>query len=465
MPLRIEDSTKLTQILANHAVNTKYEDIPKEMLLIQRRSFIDMLGVMIAATKLDVSGPLFANYAANWGNGKCSILGREEKTTPVLAALANGSLTHALDYEDTHDFAPVHPNSTSFPAAIALSQQLGNISGKEFLAAMVVAGDICCRLDLTSNEDLLKHGWYSPPIHGAIAAAVAAGRLLHLNEKQMMDAVSMAACQFTCIAECANSKASAIRTVREGFASQAGVQAALLAKEGVPAAIETLLEGKLGYYHAYTHDNFTPSRFVDGIGTKFENIKVGFKPWPACRVGHPSLDAVLGLVKEHDIKPEEVISIDITLHESGRMLFEPKEAKLRPTSPSMAKLSLPFVVGTAIVYREVGLGSFTDERLNDKAVLSIADKLNVSINKEWTKIDSRKSIVSIKTTRGEFTASRDTCLGCTDNPMSDDDIYRKFIDCGLNGSKKYSVETLNIIYEKAMKMDEISNMTEILDLI
>ena len=138
----------LTQTLIRHVLDVDYGDLPAAAILAQKNSMADMLAVMLAATGLDTASAPFAAFAAAEGRGRCTLLGRGEKTSPALAALANGALVHALDYEDSHETATVHPNSAALPALMALSQHLGGVSGRRFLTAMALASDICCRLDL-----------------------------------------------------------------------------------------------------------------------------------------------------------------------------------------------------------------------------------------------------------------------------------------------------------------------------
>ena len=160
----------LTTRLIRHVAETEYEALPEAAVKAQKNSVKDMLGVMLAATGMDKASAPFAEYAAKEGCGRCTILGHDEKTAPALAALTNGALVHALDYEDSHETATVHPNSAAFPAMMALSQHTGGISGKKFITSMALASDICCRLDLGVNEDLLKYGWNMPPIHGSMGS-------------------------------------------------------------------------------------------------------------------------------------------------------------------------------------------------------------------------------------------------------------------------------------------------------
>ena len=452
---------RLSQALIRHVRTTGYGDIPAAALAAQKQSLADMLAVMLAATGLDAASAPFAAFAAEEGRGRCTILGREEKTSPMLAALANGALVHALDYEDSHETATVHPNSAALPALMALSQHIGGVSGRSFLTAMALASDICCRLDLGVNEDLLKYGWNMPPIHGSMGAVLGAGKLLDLDEGQLADAVALNLCQATCSGEAANSAGSAVRTVREGFAAQAAVQSALLAGRGVPARFETPFEGKLGYYHMYARDNYTPEKVLEGLGTVFQGQFISFKPWPSCRATHTSIDGVLTLMREHHIKPGEIQSIHITLQEIGRMVTEPRDVKYRPRSAAIAKFSLPFVVGTAAVCGQVGLDSFETERLSDPAVLAMGDKVTCAIRPGWTKYTDLTS----RTVRGEFSLHLEPPLGCVEHPMGEEALRRKFLDCAARAKKPICPERLEQLYGTILHLEELEDMNGLFDLL
>ncbi len=453
----------LTQRLIDYVLSTEYEDLPAEAVRVQKQSLADMLAVMLAATGLDAASAPFAAFAAAEGEGRCTILGREERTTPTLAALANGALVHALDYEDSHETATVHPNSAALPALMALSQHLGGVSGKDFLTAMALASDLCCRLDLGVNEDLLKYGWNMPPIHGSMGAVFGAGKLLGLDGGQFGDALALNLCQATCSGEAANSGGSAVRTVREGFAAQAAVQSALLARLGVPARFEAPLEGKLGYYHMYARDNYTPEKVLDGLGTVFQSQFISFKPWPSCRATHTSIDGVLSLVAEHGIRPEEVEAVEITLQEIGRMVTEPREVKYRPKSAAIAKFSLPFVVGTALKYGDVKLDSFTPERLADPEVLALADKVHCTIEPGWTKEQNKWTDFTIHTARGSWSRHLEHPLGCVEHPMGAERLREKFFDCAALARRPYGPGKLEDLYETIFRLEELPDVNQLFE--
>ena len=457
---------KLTQILADYAAGLRYEDIPASAIAVQKQSLADALGCMLAATTLGSGTAAFTEYAADQcDTGRCTLLGSDKKTIPALAALANGALVHALDYEDSHERAMVHPNSASIPALMAISEYVGGISGRQFLTALVVASDICCRLDLSVKEDLLKYGWNMPPVHGSISASMGAGNLLGLTADQIKDAMALNMTQMTSSGEASNSAQSVVRTVRDGFAAQAAVNSALLAKLGVVARFEEALEGKLGYFHAYARDNYDPEVVVKDLGKVFESEEISFKPWPACRATHTTIEGLFRLIKEHDIKAEDVLDVNITMHEVGRMVFEPADVKYRPGAPSIAKFSMPFIVGAVFVDGKIDLATFEPEHLTDPAILAVADKVRGTIDETIAKVDNKKTLIEVKTTKGDYSIRSDQPLGCRENPMSEEDMLAKFDSCLSHAVKPYSEEKRRKLFDTIMRLEELEDMQELFDLL
>lgn len=459
------EKLNLTTRLIRHVAETEYEALPEAAVKAQKNSVKDMLGVMLAATGMDKASAPFAEYAAKEGCGRCTILGHDEKTAPALAALANGALVHALDYEDSHETATVHPNSAAFPAMMALSQHTGGISGKKFITSMALASDICCRLDLGVNEDLLKYGWNMPPIHGSMGAVMGAGKLLNLSEGRIADSIALNMCQVTSSGEAANSKNSSVRTIREGFAAQAAVQSALLAELGVPAAFDEPFEGRLGYFHMYARDNYTEDKILDGLGRVFQGEYISFKPWASCRATHTSIDGVLAIMREHSLKPEDIKHIKIVLQEIGRMVTEPESIKYRPKTAAIAKFSLPFVVSTAVIKGRVGLDSFSEECLNDKEILEMCDRVECEINPAWTKEQNKFTDLTVYTDRGEFSRHLEHPPGCVENPMSSDEMTAKFTDCLKRARRPYDKKRVEAICEKIDHLEELDDVNELFKLL
>jgi len=453
----------LTEQIAEYAAKLRYEDLPGNVIEVQKRSLADGLACMVAGTGYSKESRLFTSYALSQSRGgRCTLLGSDEKTLPGLAALANGALSHVLDFEDSHEKALVHPNAVSIPTLMALAQETGNISGKEFLTAMVVASDVCCRLDLAIKEDLLKYGWNMPPIHGGMGAVMGAANMLRLDAGQIQDAIAIQMTSMSSSGQAALSRDSVIRAVRDGFAAQSAVGAVLLAREGLPARFDRALEGELGYFHAYARGHYEPEAVLEGLGERFESANISFKPWPCCRATHAALEIVRNLARQNEIKPEDVENIHIVMQEIGRMVFEPVEVKYRPKLAEIAKLSMPFVIATMLEYGTVELESFSAQRLSDPKIAGLAQKVTYEIDKTLTKASNKQTIVTIKMNDGRsYTAENRFPLGCVENPLSDEDMYSKFFDCMSAGIKKFSAEKIKRIFNIIMNIEKEQNINDL----
>ncbi len=237
----------ITIRLVKHAANLRYKDLSKSVIEVQKKSIADSIACMIAATGADRGIHAVYDTAFELGGpGNCTMFSSMRKTTPMTAALANGALSHFLDFEDSHELALVHPNEVSMPVMVALAEYEGTKSGKDFLTALVAASDICCRLDFGISEDVLKYGWNMPPIHGGMSAVIGACNFLGLSEEQTLDSIAMNMSQVTSSGEAAFSSESVIRSIRDGFAAQASVLSVLTAAKRISTKFNDAFGGDNG---------------------------------------------------------------------------------------------------------------------------------------------------------------------------------------------------------------------------
>ena len=195
--------TTLSLAIAERICAIGFADLPAQTVEITKRSLLDALGVSLAASGIGEGCEAFAQLAASAGAGvpESTVLGYGLRVAAPMAALANGAMAHALDYEDAFDGAPLHPNASLVAALLAEAEAIGGVSGRDFLAAMAVGCDFTCRLGLSLKTDPASLGWYPPPILGAFGATVAVARLHRLGPQQMLDALSLTLCQATCPGE------------------------------------------------------------------------------------------------------------------------------------------------------------------------------------------------------------------------------------------------------------------------
>ena len=186
----------LSKTLANTIAGAKYSDLPPATVAATKRAILDGFGVMLAASGLSEDAAPFATLARSTGGAAhCSLLGSRDRVAAPMAALANGALAHALDFEDAFDPAPLHPNASLLPAALALAELKQPISGEEFIVAVAVGCDLACRIGLSLRRPLESGGWYPPPIIGAFGAVAASAKILCLSPRQILDAFSFGAKQ------------------------------------------------------------------------------------------------------------------------------------------------------------------------------------------------------------------------------------------------------------------------------
>lgn len=389
---------------------------------------LDATGVMLGASAMTEVQP-FISLARATGAGPSRVLGTELRTAPAQAALANGAMAHALDYEDAFDLKPGHPNASLVPALIALAQSEGGVSGRRLLAALAIGCEVSCRIALALRQDMEVGGWYPPPMCAGLGATIGTGWMLGLNAEQLQDALSLALCQITMPGEIKHSQRTVVRAVREGFPAQAAVTSVLLAREGV-AGFEQPLEGRHGFYALYAGGKFDAADLVGGWGEGWWIERLTFKPWPSCRGTHPFIEMALDLRARHAIDASQIASIDIANDDVQQMLVEPLARKAAPQTLIDAKFSVPFCVGLAFAKGRVDLDSFTGDTLHDADVLDVSAKVaaHLAEGQEWQRGSGGALRVRMSDGR-EFDADVDNARGCPARPLSEADLVAKFIDC------------------------------------
>ena len=454
-----------SMILAEYVANTVYKDLPDRAVEMTKMSLLDALGVTLAAGGLCSECKAFVEIARESGGKKEStILGFREQVPAHMAAFANGAMAHALDFEDAHDLALVHPNAATVPAALAIAESIGNVNGKDFIASLAVGCDIVCRLGLSLNENPGEYGWYIPPILGSFGAAAAAGKLLNLDEKRILDAFSLTLCQSTCSAELRYSPRSDIRSVRDAFAAQAGVMAARLARKGVQG-FDHPFEGTAGLFNLYSKGNYDRLRLVQGLGTIFEGAHISFKPWPACRGTHTYIEAALHILKEYAPDPGDITDIRIIVSSFNQMLCEPENVKKAPQTVIDAKFSIPFTVATALCHAEVGLEHFTPERLKDKDVLQLAQKVRYELDTDLGLRGATRGFLEIRTKDNKTYVKRiDRAYGHPDNPISPKSVVAKFMACADKARTKIPEKKLKEAVKCILALEDVKDIRQVVTL-
>lgn len=441
---------------AKNVLSLTYDDIPPRVIEATKRIILDALGVSVAGSSAPGAKEVI-ELVKEWG-------GREESTViasgcrvpAINAAPANGAMVRARDYNETYDAGMTHPSVPVIPAAFAIAEKVGKISGREFITAVTSAMDIHCRMSLSSVATTLCH-WLPPQLNGFLAAAAVAGRLLGLTESQMISAFGLAYAQ-TSGGWQSTTELVLARGLQGVFSARGGVLAALMAKKGITGARDSL-EGKQGLCNLYHRGNYDRNVLIDDLGKRFDSITdISFKPYPCCRQAQPFVDATLQIVKEHDIRPEQIDGVTVFVGEHGQTLCESLDACRDPSTITEAQRSIPYTVAVAIIKGNVVLSDFSENGFRNPLVLKIAHKVTPKFDRRLIKKDIEGGEVEIKMKGGDKTYSErvDTPKGDPQNPFTVEEHIAKFRDCISWAAKP-------IAAEKADKVIDMINNLEYSD--
>ncbi|MEG3179612.1 MmgE/PrpD family protein [Sphingomonas sp. LT1P40] len=442
-----------------HFADLTFDALPPATVHATRRALLDALGVMLGASGLSEDALPYRTHALA-ASGPSRLIGFETRATPSLAALANGALAHALDFGDTFDAGPAHPNAALVPALLALGDADPGIVFADVLTAMTAGSDLACRLSLAPPRAYEEGGWYPPPLVNLIATAAGCSKLLGLDADGIRNAMGLALVQGAFPSEIKYDASSPMRGVREGFVARAAVEAALLAQVGATAFAEPL-EGKAGFFAIYGGG---PPKDVllDGLGTFFFGDQVSFKPWPACRGTHPYIEAALALRDRVDLTAVERIEA-----ETGpiqEMLIRPQPVKAAPTKAIEAKFSIPYTVAAALLDGAVTLATFLPARINDAHTRALSAKVVEVRNPDWTRAHAASGSLTFVMRDGTRHIHRIMqAAGHPDKPIADSTLLTKFAACAAYAATPISPENAARLAQQILDFPPNSPACNLLD--
>lgn len=456
------DLPAISAILARHIHSVGWDDLPEEAIAATKTSIIDAIGVMHAASGLGEGCEAFAQLAQDFGGrGPSTVIGWNLRTSPIMAALANGAMAHALDFEDTHDATLVHPHAATVPAALAVAESIGGVSGRDFITAIAVGADLSCRLALGLVESVEKRGFYFIPMLSAYGAAAAAAKLLGLTENQIIQSFALASCQAVFSDALVSYPPSHLRAVRDGFSAKAGVTAALLVQRGVEA-FDRPIEGPGGLYANFASGQFDKTRMLRDIGTVFEGAKVSFKPWPSCRGTHAFVEAAQSIMRDTTLSIDQIAQVDVKVSPFFSVLCEPPAQKRRPKTAIDAKFSVPFTVAIALARGDITLEDFSPHNLVDPQVHALADRVFHTVEAAWPHEQSTRGALMITLVDGR-TLSREIIepLGHPRNPMDGAAMIRKFVDCLASARHPVDAEAAKKLASRLASIEDIADIRDV----
>jgi 2-methylcitrate dehydratase PrpD len=441
----------LSQRLASHAVTTPYDAIPKAALDAARLFMLDTLAVAWAGSDSGGCREAHALLVDEGGRSDSTVWSHGGRLPAGAAAFVNSMAASALDYDSIGRAAAVHVNIAVLPAALAIAERERR-SGKEFLAALTIGADIVYRLGASAKKP--NRGFHYTGAFGGFGAAAAAARLLGLDAAAAAHALGHAFMQASGTQQ-ANIEPSLSKRMLSAFAARAGVYAALLARRGVTAPKE-VFEGRFGLYALYQGGE--PGELLAELGQRFDNINFAIKLYPSCGCNHTTIDGMLDLVQQYDLKPDDVLSVELTVppYIDGLVggVYDPsRDAQVA------AQFNIRYTVACVLVRRKLGLAEISETVARDAEIARHIGKVSIKVDSTQTR--NRGPVVIRMQTRnhGELTKRVEDVRGGPDAPISEADAQAKFQECFKLGVRPLDDRQIGLLTSRVRDLDKIDDMS------
>lgn len=417
----------IAEALAERIAQVEYAMLPRETLHWAKLAILDTVGCTLAGSTEPCTRVVDQVTTGGAVSGPCVIMGTDRRAAPLDAALINGTASHALDFDDCSNTLGGHPSAPILPALFALGE-LHNVDGKRFLAAYVAGWETETRIARGVNFHHYEKGWHPTATLGVFGAAAACAHLLRLSSAQTARALALAASFASGVKA---NFGTMTKPLHVGHCSRNGLFAALLASEGFTAN-SGAMEHKQGFLQVFNGaGNFDADAILRDWGAPWDILQPGvaIKQYPCCGSTHPAIDAMLMLVRQHDLTPAQVERVDSWTH--PRRLAHTNRPE--PQSALDAKFSVQYCLARALLHRQVVIEHFEADAYRDPAVQALLPRVHAAPHPQM-RMDTTEHFgaeVRITLTDGRVvtqTVARPLGRG-PENPLPLELLEAKFLSC------------------------------------
>ena len=446
----------ISRTWAEFAAGLKFENISHEAIHAAKRFLLDSVGCAIGGSHHEDCNIMRETLESLGGAPQVTIYGETRKMDVVSATLLNALKVRVMDYNDIYWVQdPSHP-SDIIPVATSIGE-MQKKSGKDILAAIVLAYELEMRLCEFAIPGIRERGWHHATLT-QLASPVVASYLLGNTVDQTINAIGINGAHNCTLGAVAAGKLTMMKNTVDPMASSTGVFAALLAKHGY-VGTEAIFEGKEGICQQMGK-GYDMGKLTDGLGDSWRILQCAFKAFPTEALTHSPISATLALVKEHDIKPQRVQSVTVkTVARAADILADP--TKYNPDSKETADHSLPYVVSAAILDRKITPLQFTPERIADPSLRAMLPKIKIVADPGCEEVfpAKKRTVVEITTIDGKtVTKAVDFPKGDPRNAMTDAELEEKFdalTDEAYSAKQKAIVKKTIWDFDTARTIDDL----------
>jgi len=450
-----------SKAIARFLLDLSFEAIPPEVIEKTKLLLLDTMGNALAASTMDFGQMVLEVASVLGGPQESRLIGTAGKRAAANAVLANGTLAHGLDYDDTLEEAIVHTGCSGAITALAVGEQLG-ATGRRVLEATVAGIEVMCKVGLVAPGKFHARGFHPTALCATFGAAAACGKLYGLEPAEWLNAFGICGSQSSGIIEYL-SDGSWTKRLHPGWAAHAGVIAVLLAQRGFRGPA-TVFEGPHGFYRSFAGENGFRLEQLSELGKTWEISRIAFKSYPCGSISHPYMDCALGLREKHSIRGDQIEEIVCRTAEGPvHRLWEPLKEKQHPSSSYGAKFSLPYSIAVMLVRGRAGLEEFSDEAIRDTEVLAIAEKVGYELDATIDYPRHFSGHVKVKLKNGTVLEENQPYpRGGLEFPLPPQEIEEKF---RANAGMALTKDRVEKIVASVRNLEKLSSIAPLADLL
>jgi 2-methylcitrate dehydratase len=443
----------MTETIAEFVVGLTYDRIPEEARAAAKRFLFDSVGCALGGLKQEDPGIYRRVLDFLGGNAHSTIVGTGEKASLVHATLVNSLLIRVMDYNDIYWMQdPSHP-SDLIPAALSVGEYAGK-NGADILTAVIIAYEIEMRLCEFAVPGIRERGWHHATLT-QFASPYAAGKMLDLDVGQLVNAAGISGSAHSSTGSVTAGKLTMMKNTVDPLATAAGVEAALLAREGYTGP-EHVLDGKEGLMHCLG-EGWDESKMLEGLGETFRITQCGMKAYPTEALTHAPITATLNLIRKHNIASGDISSVEVkTIARAADILSDP--SKYEPQSKETADHSLPYCLAAACARGKVTPQEFTGDSIRDPGIRKFLPLIKVSAEPQYEALfpEKQPNLVRIVTSDGRsFEEYLEFPKGHPTTPMGKQELIVKF---AALASPELSIDRVEEVYQLIDRFEELESM-------
>jgi 2-methylcitrate dehydratase PrpD len=446
----------IAEQLAERIASMTYASLPLDALHWARVAILDTVGVTLAGASEPCARIASRVLAGNSSTGPSLVFGTDQRAAPLDATLINGTASHALDFDDCSNTLGGHPSAPILPALFALAETL-DVDGCAFITAYIAGFETEARISRAINFHHYEKGWHPTATIGVFGATAACAHLLKLPPDRMAVALGLAASFASGLKA---NFGTMTKPLHVGHCSRNGLLAALLVSEGFTAN-PGAFEHRQGFLEVLNGaGNYDADAILRDWANPLDITKPGvaIKQYPCCGSTHPAVDAMLALVREHDIAPNDIERVDAWTH--PRRLAHTNRPD--PNSALDAKFSVQYCLARAAVNREVVLAHFEADAHHETAVRAILPRIHAAPHPDMVmaSTDHFGGEVRVTLTDGRTVCRRvDQPIGRdADHPLPQDLLEAKFISCATRAISPSVAQGLLAILRH---IDQVSGIRQV----